>query len=180
MSQHAPRIVVVKIHPDKIRDIIGPGGKTIRGIVDQTGCSIDVEDDGTVNVASPDGDALGRALEIIEGLTAMPELGKIYVGRVVKIAEFGAFCQILPGTDGLLHISEIADFRIPRVEDILTEGDEVTVKVIGIDGQSGKIKLSRREAMADLAKMAEEAGGTNGATEAPADKAGDDAPEADL
>lgn len=167
MSQHAPRIVVVKIHPDKIRDIIGPGGKTIRGIVDQTGCAIDVEDDGTVNVASPDGEALGRALEIIEGLTAMPELGKIYVGRVVKIAEFGAFCQILPGTDGLLHISEIADFRIPRVEDILTEGDEVTVKVIGIDGQSGKIKLSRREAMAELAKMAEEAAPTNGASEAP-------------
>jgi polyribonucleotide nucleotidyltransferase len=164
LSQHAPRIVTLKIHPDKIRDIIGPGGKTIRGIVDQTGCSIDVEDDGTVNVASPDGEALGRAIEIIEGLTTMPELGKIYVGRVVKIADFGAFCQILPGTDGLLHISEIADFRINRVDDILTEGDEVTVKVIGIDGQSGKIKLSRREAMADLAKMTEDGKG-NGAPE---------------
>ena len=175
LSQHAPRIVTLKIHPDKIRDIIGPGGKTIRGIVDQTGCSIDVEDDGTVNVASPDGEALGRAIEIIDGLTTMPEIGKIYVGRVVKITDFGAFCQILPGTDGLLHISEIADFRIPRVEDILSEGDEVTVKVIGIDSQSGKIKLSRREAMAELAKLAEKAEGpapTNGATETsqPADE----------
>ena len=193
MSPHAPRIVMLKIHPDKIRDIIGPGGKTIRGIVDQTGCSIDVEDDGTVNVASPDGEALGRAIEIIEGLTAMPELGKIYVGRVVKIAEFGAFCQILPGTDGLLHISEIADFRIPRVEDILAEGDEVTVKVIAIDGQSGKIKLSRREAMADLAKMTESAPApTNGASasetaeesadepaDEPAVEAADEAAEAD-
>ena len=187
MSKHAPRIVTLKIHPDKIRDIIGPGGKTIRGITDQTGCSIDVEDDGTVNVASPDGEALGRAIEIIEGLTSMPELGKIYVGRVVKIAEFGAFCQILPGTDGLLHISEIADFRINRVEDILSDGDEVTVKVIGIDGQSGKIKLSRREAMAELAKMAEETAGksANGASasadaEGAATDAATDAPEADL
>jgi len=168
LSPYAPRITLIKVHPDRIRDIIGPGGKTIRGIVEQTDCTIDVADDGTVSIASPDEAAKARAIEIIEGLTALPELNRIYVGTVVKLAEFGAFCEILPGTDGLLHISEISDRHTRRVEDVLQEGDEVTVKVINIDSQSGKIKLSRREAMADLARMAEE--------EAPAEE---DAPEVD-
>ncbi len=148
MSAHAPRIETIYVKPDKIRDIIGPGGKTIRGITEQTGCSIDVDDTGKVTIASPDGDALDAARKIIESLTEEPEVGRIYFGTVRKVLDFGAFVEILPGTDGLVHISELADHRVAKVEDILHEGDEVYVKCIGVDRQ-GKIRLSRREALAE-------------------------------
>src|SRR6185369_909548 len=118
MSQYAPRITTFKVKPDQIRLIIGPGGKTIKGIVDQTGVAIDVEDDGTVNVASSDPDAVKRALAIIKGLTAEPEVGAIYKGPVKRITDFGAFIEILPGTDGLLHVSEMAHTRIDRPESV--------------------------------------------------------------
>jgi polyribonucleotide nucleotidyltransferase len=144
LSKWAPRITSVKVKPDQIRLIIGPGGKTIKGIVDQTGVSIDVEDDGTVNVASADPDAVKRALDIIKGLTAEPEVGATYRGTVKRIADFGAFVEILPNVDGLVHISELAHERIERVEDVVKEGDELEVKVISID-REGRVRLSRRE-----------------------------------
>ena len=132
------------INPEKIGTVIGPGGKTIKGIVDQTGCSVDVEDDGTVSVASSDAEAVKRALDIIAGLTAEPEVGQTYTGTVRRIVDFGAFVEILPNTEALLHVSEIAHERVERVEDVLAEGDEVEVKVISAD-RDGKIRLSRRE-----------------------------------
>jgi polyribonucleotide nucleotidyltransferase len=144
VSRWAPRITTIKVKPDQIRLIIGPGGKTIKGIVDQTGATIDVEDDGTVHVASPDMEAVERALAIIKGLTAEPEMGAVYKGTVKRITDFGAFVEILPNIDGLVHISEIAHQRIERVEDVLKEGDTVEVKVINID-RDGKIRLSRKE-----------------------------------
>jgi polyribonucleotide nucleotidyltransferase len=143
LSKWAPRITSIKVKPDQIRLVIGPGGKTIKGIVDQTGVAIDVEDDGTVNVASSDPDAVKKALSIIQGLTAEPETGAVYKGRVQRITDFGAFIEILPGTDGLLHVSEIAHERVDRVEDILKDGDEVEVKVLEVS-RDGKIRLSRR------------------------------------
>ncbi len=146
MSPHAPRIETIYVKPDKIRDIIGPGGKTIRGITEQTGCSIDVDDTGKVTIASPDGDALEAARKIIESLTEEPEVGRIYFGTVRKVLDFGAFVEILPGTDGLVHISELADHRVAK-----HEGDEVYVKCIGVDRQ-GKIRLSRREALSEQAE----------------------------
>jgi polyribonucleotide nucleotidyltransferase len=146
LSAHAPRIVTLKIRPDKIRDVIGPGGKVIRSIIEETGVKIDVEDDGTVLIASSDGAAMQRAVDLIRGITAEAEVGKIYKGTVRKIVDFGAFVEILPGTDGLLHISQIGPGRVQRVTDVLKEGDEVMVKVLEIDKQ-GKIRLSRREAM---------------------------------
>jgi polyribonucleotide nucleotidyltransferase len=151
MSVHAPRIETVRIHPDKIRDLIGPGGKVIRGIVDQTGCKIDVSDDGTVLVASSDGDAMQRALDIIHGITASPEVGRVYSGTVRRIADFGAFVEILPGTDGLLHISQIDDKRVESVREFLKEGDKIPVKVLEVDRQ-GKIRLSLKEARRELAE----------------------------
>ena len=144
LSKYAPRITTVKVKPDQIRLIIGPGGKTIKGIVDQTGVAIDVEDDGTVNVASSDPEAVKRALEIIKGLTAEADIGGTYTGTVKRITDFGAFVEILPGTDGLVHISELAHTRVERVEDVLKEGDTVDVKVLSVD-REGKIRLSRRE-----------------------------------
>jgi polyribonucleotide nucleotidyltransferase len=146
LSLHAPRIVTLKIRPDKIRDVIGPGGKVIRGIIEETGVKIDVEDDGTVLVASSDGTSMQRAIDIIQGITADAEVGKIYKGTVRKIVDFGAFVEILPGTDGLLHISQIAPGRVNKVTDVLKEGDVVMVKVLEVDKQ-GKIRLSRKEAM---------------------------------
>jgi len=143
MSKWAPRITTIKVKPDQIRIIIGSGGKTIKGIVDQTGVQIDVEDDGTVNVASSDESAVRRALEIIQGLIAEPEVGVVYKGTVKRITDFGAFVEILPNTDGLLHISEIAHERIERVEDVLKEGDSIEVKVISVE-RDGKVRLSRR------------------------------------
>jgi polyribonucleotide nucleotidyltransferase len=144
LSVYAPRLLTVKIPVDKIREVIGPGGKVIRGIIEETGCKIDVGDDGTVEVASTDQAAAERALAIINRIIEVPEVGKVYRGKVKRIVDFGAFVEILPGTDGLLHISQIAEQRIQRVQDVLAEGDEVTVKVIEID-PSGKIRLSRKE-----------------------------------
>ena len=148
MSEYAPRIITTQVHPDKIRDVIGPGGKTIRGITEQTGCAVDIDDTGKVTIASPDLESAERAKEIIEGLTEEAEVGRVYFGTVRKVLDFGAFVEILPGTDGLVHISELADHRVERVEDILSEGDELYVKCIGVDRQ-GKIRLSRKEALAD-------------------------------
>src|SRR5262245_54765427 len=147
ISQFAPRIYTMKIPTDKIRDVIGPGGKMIRSIIEQTGVKIDVSDDGRVNIASSDGPSANKAIAIIQGLTATPEVGKTYLGKVVRIADFGAFVEIFPGTDGLLHISEIAEQRIRQVRDELNEGDQVMVKVVGIEGN--KIKLSRKAVLRD-------------------------------
>jgi polyribonucleotide nucleotidyltransferase len=144
LSKYAPRITTVKVKPDQIRLIIGPGGKTIKGIIDQTGVAIDVEDDGTVNIASADSDAVRKALDIIKGLTAEPEVGTVYKGTVQRITDFGAFIEILPGTDGLLHVSEMAHHRVDRVEDLMKEGDTIEVKVLSVE-RDGKIRLSRRE-----------------------------------
>ncbi|HQY63998.1 MAG: polyribonucleotide nucleotidyltransferase [Myxococcales bacterium] len=144
LSKWAPRITTLKVKPDQIRLVIGPGGKTIKGIIDQTGVAIDVEDDGTVNIASSDPEAVRRALDIIKGLTAEPEVGAIYKGTVTRVADFGAFIEVLPGTDGLLHVSEMAHTRVENVTDVMKEGDVVEVKVIEV-GRDGKIRLSRRE-----------------------------------
>jgi len=151
LSQHAPRIVTIKIRPDKIRDVIGPGGKVIRAIVEESGAKIDIEDDGTVFIASSDGAALQKAIDRIEALTAEAQIGKIYKGKVRKIVDFGAFVEIMPGTDGLVHISQLAPTRVQKVSDVLKEGDEVYVKVLEVDRQ-GKIRLSRKEAMAEMGK----------------------------
>jgi polyribonucleotide nucleotidyltransferase len=142
MSEFAPRIYTLKIPVDKIRDVIGPGGKVIRGIIEQTGVKIDVEDDGTINVASSDTAAAKKALQIIGDITAVAEIGKTYLGKVVRLVDFGAFVEIFPGTDGLLHISEIAETRIKDVRDELKEGDQILVKVLALEGN--KIKLSRK------------------------------------
>ncbi|MEZ4227045.1 MAG: polyribonucleotide nucleotidyltransferase [Polyangiaceae bacterium] len=144
INKWAPRITTIKVKPDQIRIIIGPGGKTIKGIVDQTGVSIDVNDDGTVNVASADSDAVQRALDIIKGLTAEPEVGTIYKGTVKRIVDFGAFVEILPNNEALLHVSEIAHERVESPGDVLKEGDEIEVKVISVD-RDGKTRLTRRE-----------------------------------
>jgi polyribonucleotide nucleotidyltransferase len=141
-SQFAPRIHTIMIPTDKIRDLIGPGGKVIRGIIDATGVKIDVDDTGRVNVASSDADGLARAIQMISDITAVPEIGKTYLGKVVRIAEFGAFVEIFPGTDGLLHVSEIAEHRVKDVKDELREGDQILVKVLSIEGN--RIKLSRK------------------------------------
>jgi polyribonucleotide nucleotidyltransferase len=141
-SAYAPRIETVMIPTDKIRDLIGKGGATIRGIIEQTGAKIDVDDTGRVNVASCDADGLKKALEMIGNITAVPEIGKVYLGKVVRLAEFGAFVELFPGTDGLLHISEIAEHRVKEVKDELREGDQVMVKVLAIEGN--RIKLSRK------------------------------------
>jgi polyribonucleotide nucleotidyltransferase len=147
LNRYAPRIFTLQVKPDQIREIIGPGGKTIRGITAQTGVAIDVEDDGTVHIASPDGIMAKKAIDIIKGLTTEPEVGEFYMGVVRRIAEFGAFVEILPGTDGLVHISELDEKRVRMVTDICKEGDEMMVKVIGIDRATGKIRLSRKEAV---------------------------------
>ena len=141
-SKFAPRIHTIQIPTDKIRDLIGPGGKVIRGIIDATGVKIDVDDTGRVNVASSDADGLSRAIQMITDLTAVPEPGRTYLGKVVRIAEFGAFVEIFPGTDGLLHVSEIAEHRVKDVKDELREGDQILVKVLAIEGN--RIKLSRK------------------------------------
>jgi polyribonucleotide nucleotidyltransferase len=146
VSQHAPRITTLKIRVDRIRDVIGPGGKVIRGIIEETGVKIDVEDDGTIYVASADGESMQKAIDWINRLTAEAEVGKIYKGVVKKIMDFGAFVEILPGTDGLVHISQLAPDRVAKVRDVLNEGDEVYVKVLEVD-KSGKIRLSRKEAL---------------------------------
>jgi polyribonucleotide nucleotidyltransferase len=141
-SAFAPRIHTIQIPTDKIRDLIGPGGKVIRGIVDATGVKIDVDDTGRVNVASSDAEGLAKAIQMISDITAVPEVGKTYLGKVVRLAEFGAFVEIFPGTDGLLHVSEIAEHRVKEVKDELREGDQILVKVLSIEGN--RIKLSRK------------------------------------
>ncbi len=146
-SRHAPRIHTLKISTDKIRDVIGPGGKVIRSIIEKTGVKIDVSDDGKVNVAAVDEAAANKAIQMIKDLTAEAEMGKIYLGKVVRLVEFGAFVEIFPGKDGLLHISEVAEQRIRDIKDELKEGDQLLVKVIGIDGQ--KVKLSRKAVLRD-------------------------------
>jgi len=152
MSAFAPRVTQFKINTDKIRDVIGPGGKVIKDIIARTGCQVNVEDDGTVSVASADGDSSNMAIKMIKDLTQEAEMGKLYMGNVRKTTDFGAFVEIFPGTDGLVHISELADRRVNKVEDVLHEGDEVLVKVIGLE--KGKIRLSRRAAIADKAQAA--------------------------
>ena len=147
ISSLAPRIIKIKINPDKIRDVIGPGGKVIRALVEETGAKINVEDDGTVSIATADSAAAEAAVARIRGLTAEAEIGQTYVGTVNRIVDFGAFVEIFPGTDGLLHISEIADRRIRDVRDELREGQQVMVKCIGKDGN--KIKLSRKAVLKD-------------------------------
>jgi polyribonucleotide nucleotidyltransferase len=151
MSAFAPRIVTIRIPVDKIRDVIGPGGKMIRSIIERTGVKIDVEDNGQVNVASADGESAAKAISIIQELTATPELNKTYMGKVQRITDFGAFVEIMAGTDGLLHVSEIANHRVKDVRDELKEGQQILVKVIQID-PTGKIRLSRK------ALLQEEAG----------------------
>jgi polyribonucleotide nucleotidyltransferase len=154
ISTFAPRILTIQIPVDKIRDVIGPGGKTIRSIIERTGVKINVEDSGLVNVASTDESSAQKAIAIIEELTASAELNKTYMGKVVRITDFGAFVEILPGVDGLLHVSEIAHYRVQNVRDELQEGDQVTVKVINVD-PSGKVRLSRKALLPDKGKAGE-------------------------
>jgi polyribonucleotide nucleotidyltransferase len=142
MSAYAPRIYTMTIPTDKIRELIGPGGKMIRSIVDTTGAKIDVEDDGTVNVFASDEVSANRAIQMIGDIAAVAEVGKTYLGKVVRLVDFGAFVEIFPGTDGLLHISEISENRIKNVRDELKEGDQILVKVLALEGN--KIKLSRK------------------------------------
>src|SRR5438477_2733586 len=158
VSSFAPRFYTLQIPVDKIRDLIGPGGKMIRSIIEQTGVKIDVDDSGRVNVASNDEGSAAKAIQIITDLTAVPEIGKTYLGKVVRLAEFGSFVEIIPGTDGLLHISEIAEHRVKDVKDELKEGDQVLVKVLGIEGN--RIKLSRKAILKEQrAKLAAANGG---------------------
>jgi polyribonucleotide nucleotidyltransferase len=142
MSQYAPRIYTLTIPTDKIRELIGPGGKMIRSIVDETGVKIDVDDDGTVNIYAADGVSAQKAIQRVSDIAAVAEVGKTYLGKVVRLVEFGAFVEIFPGTDGLLHISEISENRIKQVRDELKEGDQILVKVLALEGN--KIKLSRK------------------------------------
>ena len=152
ISIYAPRITTVKVKPEKVRDVIGSGGKNIRHIIAETGVTIDVEDDGTVTIASSDAEASARAVAMVKWLTEEAEIGKIYRGVVKKVVDFGAFVEILPGTEGLLHISQLDKHRVQKVTDIVNEGDEVMVKVLDMDKQ-GKIRLSRKEALeADVPK----------------------------
>jgi polyribonucleotide nucleotidyltransferase len=165
LSPYAPRIYTIKIPTDKIRDVIGPGGKMIRSIVEQTGVKIDVNDDGRVNIASSDGPSAQQAIKIIEDLTATPEVGKTYLGKVVRLADFGAFVEIFQGTDGLLHISEVAEHRIRDIRDELHEGDQLMVKVIALEGN--RIKLSRRAVLRDQRIQSGEIDEATGSGEAP-------------
>jgi polyribonucleotide nucleotidyltransferase len=143
LSQHAPRITQIKVKPDQIRSVIGPGGKMIKAIVDQTGCAIDIDDDGTVSIASPDQVSVAKAIEIIRSLTMQPEVGDTYKARVVRVEPYGAFLEFAPGKDGLLHISEFAYERVENVEDVMNLGDEVDVKIIEVD-REGRVRLSRK------------------------------------
>ncbi len=146
LATHAPRIFTMKIKPDKIRDVIGTGGKVIRGIVEQTGVKIDIDDTGNINIASIDETSAMKAMDIVKGIVAEAEVGKLYMGKIKRIVDFGAFVEIFPGTEGLLHISQISEKRIEKVTDVLKEGEELLVKVIEID-KMGRIRLSRKEAL---------------------------------
>jgi polyribonucleotide nucleotidyltransferase len=146
ISIYAPRIITMQVKPDKVREVIGPGGKVIKGIIEQTGVKIDIEDSGKINIASSDYKAIEKAIEIIKNITQEVEIGKIYLGTVRKIMDFGAFVEVLPGTDGLVHISQLSNERVQNVTDVLKEGDKVLVKVLEVDRQ-GKIRLSRKDAL---------------------------------
>jgi polyribonucleotide nucleotidyltransferase len=156
ISKYAPRIETIKINPEKIGALIGPGGKNIKRLVEESGCEINIEDDGTVNIFSVSPEGMKIAKDAISGMTAEAEIGKIYKGKVVTIKEFGAFVEFLPGKDGLVHISELANFRVKNTEDIVKLGDEILVKCLGVD-EKGRVRLSRKAAMADRDK---EMGGT--------------------
>src|SRR5581483_10362412 len=158
INEYAPRILTINIPTEKIREVIGPGGKMIRSIVEKTGAKIDIEDSGRINIASANLEAANAAIQMIEDLTAEAELGKTYLGKIVKFLDFGAIVEIMPGVDGLLHVSEIADHRIRDPRDVLRDGQQVLVKVINID-PSGKVKLSRRAA------LREDKSGTGGGDE---------------
>jgi len=164
ISVYAPRITTIKIRPERIKDIIGPGGKTIKDITARTGTSINIEDDGSVSIASANNEKVEEAIKMIRALTQEAEVGRIYTGTVRKIVEFGAFVELFPGTDGLIHVSELSDKRVKNVTDVLSEGEEVMVKVISVD-RAGKIRLSRKEALADAAGKA--AGGGEAAKPEP-------------
>jgi polyribonucleotide nucleotidyltransferase len=153
ISKYAPRIQTVKINPEKIGALIGPGGKNIKRLVEESGCEIDIEDDGTVNIFSVSPEGMKIALDAITGMTAEAEIGKIYRGKVVTIKEFGCFVEFLPGKDGLVHISELANFRVKKTEDIVKVGDDITVKCLGVD-EKGRVRLSRKAAMEDRDKEA--------------------------
>ena len=153
ISPYAPRIITISINPDKIRDVIGPGGKMIRSITEETGAKIDINDDGTINIASADGEAAQAAIARIRALTAEAEIGETYLGTVSRIVDFGAFVEIIPGLDGLLHISEISDRRIRDVRDELKEGQQIMVKCIGKEGN--KVKLSRKAVLKEEQARAE-------------------------
>jgi polyribonucleotide nucleotidyltransferase len=150
ISKYAPKITTIRIPVSRIKDVIGPGGKVIKDIIARTGATIDIEDDGSVAIASPSSEGVDQAIKMIRALTQEAEVGKIYLGTVRRIMEFGAFVEIFPGTDGLVHISDLANTRVKKVEDVLKEGDEVLVKVVSVD-RSGKIRLSRKEALAEQA-----------------------------
>jgi len=151
LSKYAPRIEVIKINPEKIGALIGPGGKNIKRLVEESGCEIDIEDDGTVNIFSVSAEGMKIAREAITGMSAEAEIGKIYRGKVVTVKEFGAFVEFLPGKDGLVHISELANFRVKKTEDIVKVGDDITVKCLGVD-EKGRVRLSRKAAMEDRDK----------------------------
>src|SRR5437867_851747 len=151
LSKYAPRIEVVKINPEKIGALIGPGGKNIKRLVEESGCEINIEDDGTVNIFSVSSEGMKIAKDAIVGMTAEAEVGRIYRGKVVTVKEFGAFVEFLPGKDGLVHISELANFRVKKTEDIVKIGDEITVKCLGVD-EKGRVRLSRKAAMEDRDK----------------------------
>lgn len=157
LSKYAPRIEIVKINPEKIGALIGPGGKNIKRLVEETGCEIDIEDDGTVNIFSVSAEGMKMAKEAIVGMSAEAEIGKIYRGKVVTVKEFGAFVEFLPGKDGLVHISELANFRVKKTEDIVKIGDDITVKCLGVD-EKGRVRLSRKAAMEDRDKELQAAG----------------------
>ena len=149
VSAHAPRLTRISVPVDKIGAVIGPGGKTIRGIVEETGATVDVQDDGTVFIGATDREAAQKAIDMVKALTKEAKTGEIYTGKVVRILDFGAFVEILPGKDGMVHISELADYRVPSVEDVVQVGEEITVMVKDVDPVTGKIALSRRALLAD-------------------------------
>jgi len=151
ISKYAPRIQTLKINPEKIGALIGPGGKNIKRLVEESGCEIDIEDDGTVNIFSVSAEGMKIAVDAISGMTAEAEIGRIYRGKVVTVKEFGAFVEFLPGKDGLVHISELANFRVKKTEDIVKVGDDITVKCLGVD-EKGRVRLSRKAAMEDRDK----------------------------
>jgi polyribonucleotide nucleotidyltransferase len=159
LSQYAPRIITINVHPDKIREVIGPGGKIIRSITEETGAKIDIADDGTISIATADGEAAQAAIARIRAITAEAEIGETYLGTVSRIVDFGAFVEILPGLDGLLHISEISDRRVKDVRDELKEGQQIMVKCIGKEGN--KVKLSRKAVLQDEQSRGENAPANN-------------------